>query len=109
MARIRTQLALKRSVRMATEATRNLHLLRSILPPNVIAQLKRGVTLIAQFHENVTILVRDPWDCGVDGSMGMGMGFWVARGMGWDGGAPCSTLDLSGMPLNTRAGCQPLP
>ncbi len=39
MARIRTQLALKRSVKVAMEATRNLGLLRSILPPSVIAQV----------------------------------------------------------------------
>ncbi|KAJ9534135.1 hypothetical protein QJQ45_002135 [Haematococcus lacustris] len=59
LARMRTQLALSRAVRMATEATHNLHLLRSILPSNVISQLKRGQPLVAQFHQEVTILFSD--------------------------------------------------
>ncbi len=33
-----------------------MSLLASILPANVIRQLKQGVTLIAQFHQEVTIL-----------------------------------------------------
>ena len=43
-------------VQMAAEARTNLSLLASILPSNVITQLKQGATLIAQFHERVTIL-----------------------------------------------------
>ncbi|GLC61564.1 hypothetical protein PLESTB_001770200 [Pleodorina starrii] len=59
MARIKTQLALKRSIRVAAEARVNRSLLGSILPANVIRQLKQGVTLIAQFHQEVTILFSD--------------------------------------------------
>ncbi|KXZ45709.1 hypothetical protein GPECTOR_51g695 [Gonium pectorale] len=59
MARIKTQLALRRSIRVAAEARVNMSLLASILPANVIRQLKQGVTLIAQFHQEVTILFSD--------------------------------------------------
>lgn len=53
MARITTQLALRRCVRVAAEARANASLLRSILPRGVIARLRGGQRLIAQHHPQV--------------------------------------------------------
>ena len=52
-----------------------MSLLASILPSNVIRQLKQGVTLIAQFHQQVTILFSGAgggWGGEADEGVGIG-------------------------------------
>jgi DNA-binding response OmpR family regulator len=59
VARIETQLRLKKVWRVELEAKRSNALLQEILPVHIIRRLKKGERLIADKHQEVTILFSD--------------------------------------------------
>lgn len=60
LARIQTQLRLRDTWKAEVDATRSQELLNKMLPPHIMTTLKSGnCDMIAEEHENVTILFSD--------------------------------------------------
>jgi len=59
VARIRTQLQIKKAMQYETEANTNLRLLKQMLPENVIQRLKSGQRVVADSYEDLTFVFVD--------------------------------------------------